>query len=605
MLSGKKLKMIFLLNRDVNKYFSADEITKELEISLRTVYRYVKDINSLSDSQQPLVDSKQGIGYRLNTNLPIVQNILSQQNIFENEVSEDIRNIFKIVISNTKQSIFDLENQLFMSTTSVYRLINKANEAIYDFEIKIKFNDNNILDIFGEEDNIRKWMLKLCLEDSEFIEILEKDHSLESIQKQLNQLVIFNGLSEQDKFMISSGVLISISRTKKFDKEDKINCDLDFIIIKEKYNLKYRDIKFIKNILDFIKGFQLLTFRRKVIRTILYSLETLIENDEKRMEYTKDDLVGRLTFHIIELLKRSKYKVSVTNPYLNEIQNKYPFEYNLAGLICFQLGFEFSLVFTKDELAYVAIYLVTLAKKVEIQTSNLNVIIVFDQGLSTGYLLAEEIKRHFSYISIKKIILKESLSSVDLKDVHLIITDSRLYIDKNIPIIVINKLFDSNTINEINRISQTIQEKDTNLSKYFENEIVSVYSKTFEDALSEILEKYFSVRKAKKFQIELLKREKLAPTAVGKNVAFPHNIIEELEDTKIFIGISKNGIFWQGEKVHVIFITLFSPKKIYHMNFFRKLYRFIQEPNLIDELMETKSLGKLKKFIGGQNYDIY
>lgn len=80
-----------------------------------------------------------------------------------------------------------------------------------------------------------------------------------------------------------------------------------------------------------------------------------------------------------------------------------------------------------------------------------------------------------------------------------------------------------------------------------------VLHKLIECAKNNPLVKNFDVYKK-----EVVDREKIIPTAVGKGIAIPHAKTDVVEDFFITIGIDKKGIDWKaldGDPVNLIFLV--------------------------------------------------
>lgn len=83
---------------------------------------------------------------------------------------------------------------------------------------------------------------------------------------------------------------------------------------------------------------------------------------------------------------------------------------------------------------------------------------------------------------------------------------------------------------------------------------------------------------------ELLQREEMVPTAVGKGVAIPHCKSEVVKDSKVFLYRVGNEIKWdEDEEVTLIFAIVTNDQNSDHLSILAKLSR-----NLLKESFLTK-----------------
>ncbi len=96
---------------------------------------------------------------------------------------------------------------------------------------------------------------------------------------------------------------------------------------------------------------------------------------------------------------------------------------------------------------------------------------------------------------------------------------------------------------------------------------------------------------------KLLEREKLGSTAIGYNAAIPHAKIKELEETVVFVALSKAGINFNNEnknKLINLIILILSPvnSPVSHLQTLAAAASMIK--NCPDFIKETKSLSPSK-----------
>ena len=99
----------------------------------------------------------------------------------------------------------------------------------------------------------------------------------------------------------------------------------------------------------------------------------------------------------------------------------------------------------------------------------------------------------------------------------------------------------------------------------------------------------------------LIEREKSMSTGIGKGIAIPHCVIDQIEEPKIAMAILPKGINFEAiddEPVQII-ILLLSPKSKMqlHVKNLAAIAKFMNNDQLKDKLISLKDSSEIKKFI--------
>jgi|SRR3972149_4470463 len=139
------------------------------------------------------------------------------------------------------------------------------------------------------------------------------------------------------------------------------------------------------------------------------------------------------------------------------------------------------------------------------------------------------------------------------------------------------------------------------LTEYFSKKAIVSQLKASDKkgAIKELVQVVKDVYNPSKFQVndiadDVIKREKLGSTGLGKGVAVPHAKIVELKKVIGAFGRSTDGIDFDavdGEPVHLIFLIL-SPTggTDLHLEALRKIMQAIKRPNFCKFLNSAKGI---------------
>ena len=109
--------------------------------------------------------------------------------------------------------------------------------------------------------------------------------------------------------------------------------------------------------------------------------------------------------------------------------------------------------------------------------------------------------------------------------------------------------------------------------------------------LASVLEDDGGVLDHKRFLADLIRREQLASTGIGKGVAVPHAHEDSIERQMLAIGISRQGIEFDapdGAPVHIVAL-LATPRKHQkqHMELLAALSRLLQHQDVRESLIQA------------------
>jgi len=154
-LAEKRKQTLLLYLSNKREYATASELSRVLDVSTKTIYRLIKEINNHSNDGS-LVYSRKGSGYKLNyeqyVKIPStkIKNTSFSSTERRNNILEEL-----LFSSPKEKNVFGLYEKYYVSETVITsdeKIISEILE-MYDLELVRK---NNHLKILGEEPKIRR-----------------------------------------------------------------------------------------------------------------------------------------------------------------------------------------------------------------------------------------------------------------------------------------------------------------------------------------------------------------------------------------------------------------------------------------------------------------
>jgi mannitol operon transcriptional antiterminator len=188
----------------------------------------------------------------------------------------------------------------------------------------------------------------------------------------------------------------------------------------------------------------------------------LIEHVEKMtgipFSQREEDLYEGLYKHITGLLSRAKNDIQASNPLKETIKESYTDLYKAVSCFRKQIEKHTKKTLSEDEIGFLTVYFSTSASwwKQEKQSSY-QAVVLCNHGLSTGKLLAANLKEHFN-IDIVAVLSSHELPFIDKLDVDLVFTTIPINYKRK-PLLVLNPILRESDSKEIKAFLQKNKDK--------------------------------------------------------------------------------------------------------------------------------------------------
>ena len=142
-----------------------------------------------------------------------------------------------------------------------------------------------------------------------------------------------------------------------------------FVIVCQQYGRKvesiqlhlenFEDITEIVRMLNVLNSTQTKNVLAQVVQISLTYLLFTHANEKK----DEEAYFQRLNKHLISLVKQKQFSINIKNNLLDTIKKDYALEFQVSGLLAYQIELAFDIQLNKNDVGFIALYLATLNKR--------------------------------------------------------------------------------------------------------------------------------------------------------------------------------------------------------------------------------------------------
>ena len=611
-MNVKYIKEI-LSSLSADSYITAEALSKQLNVSEKTIRTKVKEINYELQKFNIKIESKPRYGYKL-----ICDNYDSFKSIdlisnINNDMDYRIRIIFKYLIELDSGYIKsdDICDSLDISKTTLTNILKIMEYNLKYHNLKLERRPNYGIKLIGNEFDIRNFIICNYLNDFLY-ENNMNDKLIGIIINFLNKHEIKFSEINLENFI--QYINVSINRIKN----NKFICNSENDIIKdiaEEIKLSEELIKQIQNEIDIeFNDTEVLFIAIHIASKNLFSIN---ENYNSVIQDKFSDIIDKmldmvyknlkidlrnnfnlillLNQHMIPLDIRIRYNIFQKNPMLNDIKNNYSLSFLLASESAAILKDYYNKDISEDEIGYLALlFQIGLEETVD-NINKINILIVCGSGKTTSNLLVTKYRKEFNdYIENIYAADLIGLKDFDFSKVDYVFSTVPINLKLPIPIVYISNFLKSD---DIINVKNTFESLNRNIIlDYYKEEMFTtdIKGETKEEIIKNICEeikKYKSI--PDNFYELVMKREQLAETDIGNLVAIPHPIEVVTKDTFVYVAVLDKPILWQKNNVQVVFLISVSNNNDDLKHFYEYTINFLLNENSVKKLIDNKTFDNL------------
>ena len=627
---------------EFNKPIRSAEIANALDISVRSVKNYVHNINSLY-GKNIILSSRNGYELNLQNNYSLVLTNSSEQ-IPQTLEERSFFIIKQLVLNHSVQiEIFDLCDSLCVSYSTIKSIISKMNKTYSSYNLEF-YCEHDCVRIKGDEINKRKLLSYIINEESKSsimnVNVLKNNFASIDVEKLQN--IIFTTFKKYNYYLndfssmnLLLHLLIIVDRELNgnelndgqnevsIDNQDELNFLNEFIAQLEttfeisinKYE-RFEIYMLFKTNANFSIEDSSKKLKELVGDNIIELIDKYVEdiNNIYMVDLSSKAFKTPFTLHLKNLLLRAQSGKYTSNPMVETIKNNSPLIFDIAIYISLDLAERFNIKINEDETAFLAMH---IGSEIERQADNKDKIPV--AILCPNYHnMADQIMNSLMLNFGNQLNMVGSIHNendfytlnnpVSILFTTIPVTTKIINTNTNEPldVVLISPLNLKSQFSIIQNAILQAQEKyrdrklKVKFNDFFEQSLFVVDSKlkNKKQVLTKLcdcllVQNYVDTN----FEESVYKRENAAGTAFG-NVAIPHSIEMNAIKTSIAVAISKEGIQWNSNIVHIVLLLAINKAD---RRSFRALYESLislfSEDKVIQEIRNCTSFDEFKSII--------
>ena len=504
------------------------ELAEKYNMSERNIRYKIDNINYyLSKNKLPvMVNNNKGEIFFENTKkhfFSISTQIISDSDyIFSKEERERLV-IVSILLKTDIFTISEINEDLDVSVSTIKKDMKDIKDILAENNIEIIKVAKKGLLIEGDEDNIRTLLLSILLENNMESSIVENEEKIDVFKRKLKEILDKNMEKDSEKsileYLEKINKIFSINFTddmynyifnylkimvyrlknnkslkenldnllylKKFEEYQVIQSYLSIIENRNDLKISMNETLKILEIYMENKNFNVDNSWKEVKKIVEEIIQSISMKTE--IDLTKDlMLTNDLMYHMKLAIYRLKNNIKIKNSIYKEIENEYPFLFEVIEESFKNLKNIFWKEINKDEIAFFVVHF-KMAIDRNYSLNKKRILVVCGQGYGTSKLLRKMISDEFD-VKIVDLISYYQLQSYLIKEngIDLVLSTVKISKDLGIPILQVNPILSEKNKKDI--ISKGIRRININYEKsFYVNKILDIIVENAEIKNKEML----------------------------------------------------------------------------------------------------------------------
>lgn len=605
-------------------------LSSRLGVSERTIRNDIKQINQeLEDCA--VIDGVQG-----KYSLRIFQmerfrqrfSAIMQTDDFLNSSRYRMEYVFGRLMRSEEPLLTDeLAYEMNVGRTTLMSDLKKLREEIEPYQLKIIGKTSKGLMLHGTETEIRRYVLDSVYDsiyqdyplDEEIVQEMQQMFEQHSFEKSVRDTFEQFMTLMLDRFLTGHyiGLLpqryYNLTARAEFGMVDQLVDRFSQILhiripIEEKLFvfLPIAGMRTPADIQD-MRSIELDEHVRPLMQHILRQIKAEMDITIRSGEFTEEFL-----YHLMFMVNRLRFHVPLKNPMLEDLREKYPLAYQMAGIAARVVREEYQLEVTEDERGYLASYFGVFLTEVDLQQEKpFRVAVVCGTGRVTARLVAVQLKKILDSSAEMQLFADEKVSTELLNTFDIVLTTVELPCSCDRPMIRIHEIFNDREL--LHKIEK---------AKYWDQIAVPVLDNNWFVMTGLLDESRFFVLKETdypsavahmvsrltesgqvddRFAQRLEEREKKGTMVFDHAVAIPHSVQYASDKLMLSIGVFPEAVQYGDHEIRVIFLIGLPSQVEAEDNLLIRVYdemiQIAKDEEMLDKIASADSFSALLRVL--------
>ena len=605
-------------------------LSSRLGVSERTIRNDIKQINQeLEDCA--VIDGVQG-----KYSLRIFQmerfrqrfSAIMQTDDFLNSSRYRMEYVFGRLMRSEEPLLTDeLAYEMNVGRTTLMSDLKKLREEIEPYQLKIIGKTSKGLMLHGTETEIRRYVLDSVYDsiyqdyplDEEIVQEMQQMFEQHSFEKSVRDTFEQFMTLMLDRFLTGHyiGLLpqryYNLTARAEFGMVDQLVDRFSQILhiripIEEKLFvfLPIAGMRTPADIQD-MRSIELDEHVRPLMQHILRQIKAEMDITIRSGEFTEEFL-----YHLMFMVNRLRFHVPLKNPMLEDLREKYPLAYQMAGIAARVVREEYQLEVTEDERGYLASYFGVFLTEVDLQQEKpFRVAVVCGTGRVTARLVAVQLKKILDSSAEMQLFADEKVSTELLNTFDIVLATVELPCSCDRPMIRIHEIFnDRELLHKIEKAKYwdqiAVPVLDNNWfvmtglldeSRFFVLKETD-YPSALEHMVSSLTQ---SGQVDDRFAQRLQEREKKGTMVFDHAVAIPHSIQYASDKLMLSIGVFPEAVQYGDHEIRVIFLIGLPSQVEAEDNLLIRVYdemiQIAKDEEMLDKIASADSFSALLRVL--------
>lgn len=311
----------------------------------------------------------------------------------------------------------------------------------------------------------------------------------------------------------------------------------------------------------------------------------------------RDNLELRMNLarHIVPLGYRLTYNMTLKNPLLQDIKERYPLAWSMAAESSASLVEAYGRVPSDDEVGYLALSFALALEREQTHAEGKSILLVCASGVGTAKLLKHLYRKEFGqWLSEVQTCDAAHVADVDLAGVDYVFTTVPLDVRLPVPVREVSAFLDEAEAEDVRTLLRGMAPGAAGpaVCAYFDRRLFfgRVPGTTKDEVLGWLCERRVEFGGAGEGFAELVRRrEETMPTTFGNLVAMPHPLEATSEKTLVTVGITEKPVDWGGHEVQAVFLLSVARDELPPRSFYDALATLMVSEEAVGELVRCRS----------------